>query len=702
MHRLCEWPMQSIISYVRNHHQDIFRVLLILVAILLITNRFPKHGSFKYDFEQGKPWGYEDLTAPASFPILKSDEEMAAERAHIRDNVQPYYVKRSGMTDVVINRFTGDYLQRLLPFRSDTSFSDNFRIDSVNNLELGYNIIREVYDAGLIELDEAHKPYDPKKTINLVVNNAVSEATLGQLYDQRKAFQFIDTAVHREVERVAQRNLLSGSIKQSLQPDITYDSATTNKLLREALSQLSQYRGAVQKDEAIIRYGEIVTPEKYQKLISFKAYTEGQYGTRNRWMVQTGYFILAGLLLTIFGFFVFRFAPDVFKSTRKVLFILFLIVGMLYLVSWAVAAKIPSYYVVPYCIVPIILRTFFGTRLSLYAHLIVVLLASFFVPLGIEYTALNLVAGMVAIFTNIKVHYWSQFFVSIGFIFLTYSIGFLGIALIQEGSFMNLEWLDFGWLSINVFLTLMAYPLIPIFEKLFGYVSEITLMELGDLNKPLLKELQIKAPGTFQHSLQVANLAEAAASEIGANSLLVKVGSLYHDIGKMENPVYFIENQSTQYNPHDELPFDESAKVIINHVPRGVEMAKKENLPEILVDFIRTHHGTSRVEYFYRNYIKNYPEESVDEAAFRYPGPLPYSKETAIVMMADTVEAAARSQKNPTREGLEKLVENLINHKIDQQQFINSNITFKEITQIKKVFKKMLFSIYHVRIEYPE
>lgn len=697
---MAKW--QAISSYLRNHHQDIFRVFLILLAILLITNRFPRLGAFKYDFEEGKPWRYEDLTAPANFPVLKSEEVLQAEKQEVQNAVPPYYVLKPGIAKSVQQQFIANYSQRLSRFSNDTVFSTHFVVDSVQHITIGTSIIQELYDKGVIDLEKQHQALLPDGQINIVIDNAVTPTGLSEIFTVAQAFRYIDTSMRGVLPNTMQRNLLSGSLKQMLQPNIRFDSATTAQLVQQSVEKISKYRGAVQKNEAIIRYGEIVTPEKYQKLLSYKAYIEGQYGSRNRLMVQVGYFILTGLLLTIFSFFVYRFSPDVFRSTRKVLFILLLIVGMLYLVSWAVAADIPSYYVIPYCIIPIILRTFFGTRLSLYAHLIVVLLASFFVPVGVEYTALNLVAGMVAIFTNIKVHYWSQFFVSIGFILLTYSVGFLGIALIQEGSLLQLEWLDFGWLTINVFLTLMAYPLIPIFEKLFGYVSEITLMELGDLNKPLLKDLQIKAPGTFQHSLQVANLAEAAASEIGANSLLVKVASMYHDIGKMENPMYFIENQRSMANPHDELPFDESARIIISHVPKGVEMAKKEGLPELLIDFIRTHHGTSRVEYFYRNYIKDFPDQEVDDTLFRYPGPLPYSKETAIVMMADTVEAAARSQKNPTREGLEKLVENLINHKIEQQQFINSNITFNEITKIKKIFKKMLFSIYHVRIEYPE
>jgi putative nucleotidyltransferase with HDIG domain len=690
--------MKKWFSYIRNHHQDIFRVFLMYLAILIITSQYPQFGAFKYDFEQGKPWGYEDLTAPASFPIKKSDEELQKEREQMRSEVAPYYVWRSTVAEAVKVDFGEDLIDELGNLSGQPT--DQFKRDSIRALSKGTSMLRHVYERGVIRLDDGHKPYDPTFKINLVQDNELSEVRLERFYSEPQALKYIDDQLAEVQGHV--RQILTATLKRNLQPNVVFDSATTNRVVREALNQISEYRGAVQKDEAIIRYGEIVTPEKYQKLVSLRKFMESQYGERNRLMVAAGYFLVTALLLTIFGFFVFNFSPDVFRSTRKILFILVLIVGMLLIVSWAAKAEIPSYYVLPFCIVPITLRTFFGTRLSLYAHLITVLLAGFFLPVGIEYITLNLVAGMVAIFTNIKVHYWSQFFITIGFILLTYVVGFMGIVLIQEGSFMQLQWLDFGWLSINVFLTLLAYPLIPIFEKLFGYVSDITLMELGDLNKPLLKDLQIKAPGTFQHSLQVSNLAEAAASEIGANALLVKVGSLYHDIGKMQNPVYFIENQSTKYNPHDNLPFDESAKVIIAHVKKGVDLAKKHNLPDILIDFIRTHHGTSRVEYFYRSYIKSFPESDVDENIFKYPGPLPYSKETAVVMMADTVEATARSMKEPTAETLDKLVDNLVNSKVEQQQFVKSNITFKEIEEVKAIFKKMLKSIYHVRIEYPD
>ncbi len=690
--------MRKWLTYIRNHHQDILRILILFAAILLITFRYTQYGSYQYDYEQGRPWAYKDITAAASFPILKSEEELQSEREAAEASVRSYYVWRDAVVDMVRVNFEKSYDAELQ--KAAMPRSDQYLRDSIRSRQLGLRIIDRIYEKGIINPAPEHAQQLSRLKINLVHGNEVKEVPASDLYTAPQAMAFVDSQLSRAPEGF--RPILRSTVKRSLQANIEYDSSTTGQVLRQQLRQISRFRGAVQKDEIIIRHGEIVTPEKYRKLESLRIYTESQYGERNRLLISLGYFIITALLLTIFGFFVFNFESDVFRSTRKLLFILVLIVGFELLVSWAARAEIPSYYVIPFCIVPIILRTFFGTRLSLYAHLVTVLLAGFFLPVGIEYIALNLVAGMVAIFTNMKVHYWSQFFVSIAMIFITYVIGFLGISLVQEGSLAQLQWLDIGWLTINVFLTLLAYPLIPIFEKLFGYVSDITLMELGDLNKPLIKDLQIKAPGTFQHSLQVANLAEAAASEIGANALLVKVGALYHDIGKMKNPVYFIENQSTRYNPHDNLPFEESARIIISHVPEGVEMAKKHNLPDIIIDFIRTHHGSSRVEYFYRSYIKNFPEADVDENKFRYPGPLPFSKETAIVMMADTIEAASRSLKEPTEALLNELVDKLIWSKVEQGQLINADISFREVETVKEIFKKMLKSIYHVRIEYPD
>lgn len=359
-----------------------------------------------------------------------------------------------------------------------------------------------------------------------------------------------------------------------------------------------------------------------------------------------------------------------------------------------------SIYIIPFCILPIIIRTFYDTRLASFVHTICILTLGFSVSNSFEFIFLQIIAGTLTIFSIVNMNRRSQLFGTSLVIFVAYLLGYISFQLIYEGSITELKYSHIGYFAFNAMLTLFTYPLIYLFEKIFGFVSDVTLMELSDTNNPLLRELSNKAPGTFQHSLQVANLAESAIFEIGGNALLTRAGALYHDIGKMDNPLYFIENQTSGINPHNELDFEESAEIIISHVKKGVEKAKKHNLPDSVIDFIRTHHGDSVVQYFYRSYLKHFPDEIVDENKFRYPGPRPYSKETAVLMMADSVEAASRSLAKKDAESLENLVDSIIDYQIKEQQFVNADITFKDITRIKKIFKKKLQNIYHTRIEY--
>jgi hypothetical protein len=356
---------------------------------------------------------------------------------------------------------------------------------------------------------------------------------------------------------------------------------------------------------------------------------------------------------------------------------------------------------VPLCILPLVTRAFFDTRTALFTHVLTILILGTVAPGGFDFVYMQVIAGMVAIFSIVNMRKRGQLFLAVGLIFVAYIVSYIGLSLLNEGTIGKLNYMSAVWLLSNCLLTLLSYPLIFFIEKIFGVTSDFTLMELTDFNSELLREMSIKAPGTFQHSLQVANLAEAAIYKIGGNSLLVRVGALYHDIGKMEMPMYFIENQSTQVNPHDELSFDESASIIISHVLKGIKIAKKQKLPDVVIDFIRTHHGTTVVQYFYQSFLKNYPDEIADEADFSYPGPKPFSKETAVLMMADSVEAAARSLPVHDMPAIEKLVDSVINHQINSGQFENCEITYKDISGIKKIFKKMLMSIYHVRVAYP-
>lgn len=670
-----------------------------LVAVGM-TALFPRYGKFRYAFEIGRPWKYETLIAPFDFGILKSQEAMDTERVNIQSNFIPYY-RLDSVAEYNAKKAFSDALAVRLKNQRELDIPKTEHIkDSAKTLALGIGIINDIYDKGIINTTKEHYENGISELYVFYEPAEAERKRVDNFYTLQSAF----AEMQEKIGNTKNKNIdvLLPMLQEALKYNITFDEATTNRLLKNSLETISLSQGGVVEGEKIISEGDIVTQDKYQILVSLKQAESTRTLTQDkRTMITLGNFLLTLIVLSVFMISMRSFAPEVFISNQKLFFTLLLMLLMVALVSTLVKTQLNILYAIPFCIVPIILRTFFGSRVAMYAHACLVLLCGFIVPLGIEYTFMQFMAGMIAIFTTIRAYYWSQFFTSNAYILFTYLAAYIATSLIQNGSVQEIDLGNVGMLGLNVLLTLMAYPLIPVFEKLFGFVSEITLLELSDINKPLLKSLSLKAPGTFNHSLSVANIAEAAANEIGANAMLVKVGALYHDIGKMDTPEYFIENQHADINPHDDLPYEESAQIIIGHVKKGVDHAKKHKLPDILVDFIRTHHGTTRVEYFWQNYIKNFPDQEHKDERFRYPGPLPYSKETAILMMADSCEAASRSLKNPTNDDIEQLVERLINNKIDQNQFVNADITFKEISQVKKVIKKMLNSMYHVRIAYP-
>ncbi len=649
----------------------------------------------------GRPWKYETLYAPFDFGIEKSEEDIEEEKAKISSNITPYYRRNNVVEREKKARFV-DQFNKQLKLTTVASLN-TIQVDSLKNLNYGLTLLNELYDIGIIQLEDSHK--DPEKTreINLLTrDNLASRKKVSDLLSVRQAYKEVRNRM-QQPPRGIEPGILLPLVERSIDHNVFYDDSTTIKFQEERLGAISPTRGLVQEGEIIITKGGIVTDIKFKALASFESeYDRRVVGVKKGQLVYLGNLILIGLIVTVFMIFLFAFSKDVFHSTRKVFFIFVLTTMMVALISKLVETDLPILYAIPVCILPIVLRNFFGARLALHAHIMLVLLAAFIVPIGLEYSILHLLAGMVAIFTTIRAYYYTQFFISNAFIMLTYMVGYFAISIMQEGSLQNINYENFGWLVLNALLLFLAYPFTTIFEKAFGFISELTLLELSDINKPLLKEMQLKAPGTFQHSLQVANLAEAAAYEVGANTLLVKVGALYHDIGKMNNPLYFIENQKGNHNPHDDIGPEKSAQIIIDHILKGIDMAKKAALPDVLIDFIRTHHGTTRVEYFYRQYQKDNPDEVVDDSMFTYPGPMPYSKETAIVMMADSCEAAARSLDDPSNKDIDNLVDALIQSKIDQNQFANCNITFKEIYRIRKLMKKMLYSIYHVRVAYPD
>jgi putative nucleotidyltransferase with HDIG domain len=674
-----------------KNHALVYKILLFLVTTLFIVYLFPKTGKFRYSFEKGKPWQSENLYAPFNFAIKKSQDEISTEKIEIETSTPVYFDADNSVEENVLSEYNERFNQ---------TFRDSSSRKSLNSdlYKKGKLFIEKLYDKGVLDLDYSY--VDNKPVIIAVSNTFKKELKYGTLFKLSELRQLVeeyfDNSSYDE-----KRNRMMSIFFDVVKPNITINESLTQQVLDEELSKISLTRGSIEKDQLIISKGQVVEDDQYYILDSLKSEYESQvWNTANYNWVLVAYTLLVALALLMLLLFLRKYRIEVFLNNTKVTFIFFNIALMILLTTMVINYNSQYIYVVPLCILPLILKAFFDARLGLFAHVLTVLLLGFIVPNSYEYMFLQIIAGIVTILTVSELYKRANLFISVGQITFIYIIAYFAFFVIHEGQLTGLKLETFGLFILCGLATLFVQPLIYIYEKIFGLVSDVSLLELSDTNTKLLKELSNRAPGTFHHSLNVANLAEASANEIGANAMLIRVGALYHDIGKMKNPTYFTENQSTGINPHDELSNIESARVIIDHVINGIEIAKKNNLPDRVIDFIRTHHGTSLVYYFYMN--EKSIHENVDVKDFSYPGPKPFSKETAILMMCDSVEAASKSLKEPTSSKINDFVENIINKQMESGQFLNADITFKEIQSIKKVLKHKLANIYHLRIEYPE
>ena len=697
------------INYPKDKLQQNSTVLkygMVVLTIVLICIFLPKQPRFRYEYQKGKAWNHENLISPYNFAILKTPEELLRDRQYILKTVQPIYNLNDIASKEQIDQFNTDLNEKWQASQLD---SNNAAALSEYR-EIGTALLNYVYNRGIISLNNRYQTKGNDSVKNdatameynfvLVHENIAQQKNTADCLTIETANAYIRDAISRN-KNIDHPDWLSEVLKSYITINYVFNESQTNKVEQNALANISTTRGMVQKDELVAEQGKIINNETYQKLESLRKVFEDESrisGEQN--LVTFGHFILISLALTLLMVFLYFFRRDIFNNNRLLVIIFIVILVMLGVLSWAIKLKIPSLYYIPYCSVPIIFRLLFDTRIALNIHILMVLVAGLFVPNSFDFVFLQFTAGMVAIYSIKTLVKREQFLVSSVIILATYILAYVGLVLTRNGTFSSIYWQDILPFAVSVGLTLLAYPLIYAFEKLFGIVSDLTLMELTNSNSRLLRELSLKAPGTFQHSLQVANLAEAAIYKIGGNPLLVRAGALYHDIGKMINPLYFIENQKTNDNPHEELTHEQSAQIIISHVLKGIEMARKHQMPEVVVDFIRTHHGTTRVDYFYNLALKENPDKVIDESIFKYPGPVPFSKETAVLMMADSVEAASRALKEPTEESINTLVDKIIDHKLMQRQFANANITMRDITESSKIFKAMLKSIYHVRIDY--
>ena len=683
--------MNAFLNKWYKNHALVYKILLFLGTTLFIVYLFPKTGKFRYSFEKEKPWQSENLYAPFNFAIKKSENEIEKERLEIENN-SPVYIE----TDKDIqSKVLVEYISRFNIEFKDTSYVN---IQNSQLFNKGKTLLNQLYANGI--LNEAYSYSDNKPVILTTSNTFEKELQYGDLNELSELRQLIDKQFIKSTS-TEKKNKMTSIFFDIIKPNIQLNESLTQKVLEEALSKISSTRGSIEQNQLIISKGQVVEDEQYTILNSLKSEYESQvWNTANYNWVLVAYTLLVALALLMLLLFLRKYRMEVFLNNTKVTFIFFNIALMVLLTTLIINYNSQYIYVVPLCILPLVLKAFFDARLGLFAHVLTVLLLGFIVPNSYEYMFLQIIAGIVTILTVSELYKRANLFISVGQITFIYIIAYFAFFVIQEGQLTGLKWETFGLFMLCGLATLFVQPLIYIYEKIFGLVSDVSLLELSDTNTKLLKELSNKAPGTFHHSLNVANLAEASANEIGANSMLIRVGALYHDIGKMKNPTYFTENQSTGINPHDELSSQESARIIIDHAINGIEIAKKHNLPDRVIDFIRTHHGTSLVYYFYMK--EKATNEDVDINDFSYPGPKPFSKETAILMMCDSVEAASKSLKEPTSTKINEFVENIINKQMENGQFLNADITFKEIQSIKKVLKHKLANIYHLRIEYPE
>lgn len=669
--------MKTYLKDILNSLPAVIKYLMIGGTVVFISFLIPEDLRFKYQFSENTIWKYEDYQAPFDFAVQKTEKEIQEIKQNALAQLIPFY----NYQPEVYSKVSKELLQKMEEVASGDT-DENWRSKLLDFLSQRYN-------QGVIQRQDTFQ----SDYINILKTNTVektNEQQLISIIDLRSQLQnyLSDLSINLTLQG------------ETLQANLQYDQQMTENELDQILSKSSLVRGKVSEGEMIVRKGQVINEEIYQKLNTLKdKYEQNKSLGSKYWNVWIGYFLITSLCILIFILYLIKNSYEVFSNFAQFTFVLLLVLAFSWLVYYIEGLQILSVYLLPFCIVPIVIKNFFGQHIAFITFLFVVIISSLLSTYGYEFTIIQLLAGIVAIVADFNPKNWMSFFKSLSYIAGVYLLTYFTLNLIETGDMTLLDWRSGGWLLVSAFLNLLAYPFIPLFERIFGFTSSVRLGELADLERPLLKDLAIRAPGSFQHSLQVANLSEAAAKTIGANASLVRTAALYHDIGKMEQARYFIEN-SDGNNYHKELEPEESARIIIDHVVNGAKLARKKGLPSVITRFIRTHHGTTRVEYFYQKALNQ--NEYVDSTQFTYPGPKPVTKEETLLMVADSLEAAAKAIKDPSIEDLQNLLEKIVHSKINQGQFDESALSFEELEIVKESFLRTLKSIYHGRIKYPE
>ena len=692
--------MEKLVQFFKHNSNSVLRLAVIVFTIGFITYLFPREGKFSLEYSKGEPWKHNILIAPYNFPIMKSLSDIKDDRDSLMTNFRPYF-----RFDSLRAKEQAELLAREFKLMGVNSRFFNQYRDSI--ITQATSLLNKYYQRGVILLPEEYANASRAFELMVVRGSYAEPYGISELLTPKETYTLLsEELVNRFASKYrrdrVEQMVQSLDLNRFIVPNIRYDKERTELEMNSILKNLSLSSGGVLAGQRIIDKGEIITEHSFRVLDSFKKEYEARMGlSSGASSILLGQILIVSLFVIAVALFLFYFRYDIFQQLAAVTFIFLIISLMIVMASLSKKLYFIPSYVVPFALLPIILRTFFDSRLAFFVHVNTIILASFFAESSFEFLFLHLPIGVTVILTLFKMTRRSQLMRASFFVFITYALLYTGLSLIQEGSFLKIETSIYGLFAINALLLTMIYPLIYTFEKLFGFLSDITLVELSDTNHPLLRELSEKAPGTFQHSIQVGNLAQEAAYKIGANSLLVRAGAMYHDIGKTVSPGIFTENQMSNFNPLTEVDLKLAAKLVIQHIENGVQIAKKHKIPQQIIDFIVTHQGTGKTKFFYNSYVNDNPDMVVDSTLFMYPGPIPFSRETAILMMADSVEAASRSLKNYSPAAIDELVERIVAAQIADNQFVNAPITFKELSIIKEVFKSKLQNIYHSRIEYP-
>ena len=682
--------MKSLKTGKRFSYKDLlYKSLIFIATVSVIVYFLPNEGKFNYQFDINKPWKYGLLQASFDFPIYKNDMQVQKEQDSILATYQPYFHIEKNAEKEMIERLREDYNKTLRHSLPGT--------DYIRYIE---RMLKEMYRNGIIAGNDLTRMEEDSITaIRTVEQNTATSRPVGQLYTVKDAYEYL---LNADTTHYKKKVLQQCNLNNYITPNLIYDEAKFKAAQKDLLSNISYANGFVLNGQKIIDRGEIVNEQTYNILESLrKEWEKRSDSLQEKRLTLAGQILYVGIFLFCFMVYLDLFRADYYERKGSLSLLFALIVLFPVIASVMVSQSLSSIYIVPFAMIPIIVRIFLDSRTAFMAHVTIILLCSITLRFPHEFILLQVVAGMVSIYSLRELSQRSQLLRTALVVFASYALLYFAFELIHEDDLTKLNTRMYIYFMINGILLLFAYPLLFILEKTFGFTSNVTLVELSNINNSLLREMSEIAPGTFQHSLQMANLAAEAANKIGAKSQLVRTGALYHDIGKMVNPAFFTENQSG-VNPHKSLNYEQSAQVIISHITDGLKLAEKHNLPKVIKDFISTHHGRGLTKYFYISYKNEHPDEEVDAEKFRYPGPNPFTKEQAILMMADSVEAASRSLPEYTEESIGTLVDKIIDAQVAEGFFKECPITFKDIALVKALFKEKLKTMYHTRISYPE